>query len=94
MIEAPAASHVEPKLMLFYTCHLLGTFTGIQSISEPVGRLYKLRNMKSSPKAEEVFLSRVPCQSCKRFQELFKDLTGIKFIIKDGFNVLRGCSLV
>lgn len=83
---AAAASHVEPKLMLFYACRLLGKLTGIQTIAEQGSRLYKLRDIRPSPNAE-IFLSRAPCESCKRFQELVEDITAIKFTIRVCANV-------
>lgn len=83
---AAAAAHVEPKLMLFYACRVLGKFhREFKSIDQQVGRLDKLKNivqrMKSSPTAE-ILLSRAPCQPCKNFQELVEDISGVKFTVR------------
>jgi hypothetical protein len=86
---ANEAGHAEPQLMLFYACYLLTKLSGVvEPISKQFNRLYRLRDFKSA-KTAEIFLSRAPCQSCKRFQELIEDITGISFIIKVTSNVGR-----
>ena len=73
------ASHVEPKLMLFYACHLLIRLTKeALELKIQVAMLPRLLELTSEHTAE-IHLSRRPCHTCKAFQRFMKRTTGIDF---------------
>lgn len=73
------ASHVEPKLMLFYACHLVSKLLGeVLPLRKQVGKLYKLKKITPSPQAE-MLLTRPPCPSCSKWMAEFEEMTGIHF---------------
>ena len=89
------ASHVEPKLMLWYACRLFTKLTGGEPLplDEQVDMLpggLKLLIGTTKPKAE-VLVSRKPCTDCEKFQQLMTRKTGIefKFIILANLGKLR-----
>jgi len=72
------ASHVEPKLMLFYACRLLCKLTGGKVVKKQVLKLYKIHEL--APKhVAEILLTRPSCTCCKKFQQEFKGMTGLLF---------------
>jgi hypothetical protein len=77
-IGASYASHVEPKLMLFFACRLF-----VNRVGEPLNlrKLHLLRRLQSGTEAE-IIVSEEPCTDCKKFQEVIELVTGLKFKVK------------
>jgi hypothetical protein len=72
------ASHVEPKLMLFWACRLQTKRMGWKL---NLRQLHYLRHIKSRTEAE-ILISSEPCLSCQKFKELIELVTGLKFNFK------------
>ena len=72
------ASHVEPKLMLFFACYLLVNRMGHEL---NLHMLWLLHNLKSRIEAD-IFISEEPCTDCKRFKAAIETHTGLKFSLK------------
>jgi hypothetical protein len=83
-IGANSASHVEPRLMLWYACQLLGTFD--KSLSTPERQMKKLHRLRSRRwslgRKAEIMLNRSPCKSCLKYQEMLEEYTGLQYIFK------------
>ena len=74
------ASHVEPRLMVWFAIDLLQKRTGVVgSPLEQRGNLWKLRNEVQETIEAEIVLSRPPCPQCRAFQQFFESYTPIKF---------------
>jgi len=77
------ASHVEPKLMLWYACRLFTKLNGGEPLplDEQVDMVpggLKLLIGNTKPKAD-IFVTRNPCTDCDKFRLLMKKKTGIEF---------------
>jgi hypothetical protein len=72
------ASHCEPKLMLWFACHI---FTKRMKEEFNLKKLYLLRKLKTKIEAE-IIISEAPCSSCTKFKELIEFYTGLKFTFK------------
>lgn len=80
---ASFASHVEPKLMLWYACRLFTKLNGGEPLplDDQVDMLpggLKLLIGSTQPKAD-VVVSRAACTDCEKFRLLMKKKTGIEF---------------
>ena len=69
------ASHVEPKLLLFFACH---TFIKRTKGKVNLKQLHLLRYAESTTEVE-IFVSEEPCYSCKKFKVIIEFVTGLKF---------------
>ncbi|KAN0110499.1 hypothetical protein V8E51_006886 [Hyaloscypha variabilis] len=75
------ASHVEPKLMLWFAWSLLRRISEkAHPIEKEIGMLYKLKRI-SNPIAAEIVISRAACPTCEKFQAVIEEITGLKFKI-------------
>ncbi|KAH7342823.1 hypothetical protein BKA65DRAFT_595873 [Rhexocercosporidium sp. MPI-PUGE-AT-0058] len=76
------ASHVEPRLMLWFACDRLRELRGIDKpIRVLLGELFRLRDYDVKMEAE-VFLTRDPCRKCLEIKKLIEDYTRILFHIR------------
>jgi len=67
------ASHVEAKLILWYSCHLLSKSIGkVLPIKKQVAFLPRLCNMNNNYEAE-VLISRPACSNCEAFRVLMEE---------------------
>jgi hypothetical protein len=74
------ASHVEPRLMVWYAIDLLQKRTGkVGSPLDQRGDLWKLGKEVHDTIEAEIVLSREPCQECLAFQQFFEEYAPIKF---------------
>ncbi|PMD22123.1 hypothetical protein NA56DRAFT_113802 [Hyaloscypha hepaticicola] len=74
------ASHVEPRLMLWYAIDVLQKRTGkVGSPLEQRGNLWQLMNEVHETIEAEIVLSRPPCDECLAFQQFFERYVPIKF---------------
>jgi hypothetical protein len=74
------ASHVEPRLMVWYAIDLLQKHTGkVGSPLDQRGDLWKLSKKVQDNIEAEIVLSRPPCDQCLAFQKFFEEYTPIKF---------------
>ena len=69
------ASHVEPKLLLFFACHI---FIKRMKRKANLKQLHLLRHSGSTTEVE-IFISEEPCYSCKKFKREIETVTGLKF---------------
>jgi hypothetical protein len=72
------ASHVEPKLMLWFACYIL---TKRMKQKFNLKHIYLLRKLKTKIEAE-IIISEAACPSCQKFRELIEVCTGIEFTFK------------
>lgn len=72
------ASHVEPKLVLWFACYLLTKRMG-EKLN--LRKLWLLRRLETRIEAE-IIISEEPCHSCKKFTEVIELVTGLKFTFK------------
>jgi hypothetical protein len=72
------ASHVEPKLLLWFVCHL---YTKKTNKPPNLRRLHVLRRILSGIEVE-IVISEEPCRSCQLFKEEIEIVTGVKFTFK------------
>ncbi|PVH89762.1 hypothetical protein DL98DRAFT_601182 [Cadophora sp. DSE1049] len=76
------ASHVEPRLMLWYACERLRELRGIDKpVRILLGELFRLRDYNQTMEAE-IFLTRAPCNKCLEIKKLIEDYTRISFHIR------------
>ncbi|KAK0125318.1 hypothetical protein ONS95_000655 [Cadophora gregata] len=76
------ASHVEPRLMLWYACDRLCVLRGIDKpVRVLLGELFRLRDYDEKIEAE-IFLTRAPCKKCLEIKKLIEDYTRIIFHIR------------
>jgi hypothetical protein len=74
------ASHVEPRLMLWFAIDVLQKMTGIiRPPSEQKGDIWMLKDIVRGKIEAEIILSRPPCQECLAFQEFLESYLPIKF---------------
>jgi hypothetical protein len=74
------ASHVEPRLMVWFAIDLLQKRTGkVGSPLEQRGNIWKLKDEIQETIEAEIVLSRPPCPQCRAFQQFFERYTPIKF---------------
>jgi hypothetical protein len=74
------ASHVEPRLMVWFAIDLLQKRTGkVGSPLEQRGNIWKLKDEVQETIEAEIVLSRPPCPQCRAFQQFFEGYTHIKF---------------
>ncbi|KAH8668215.1 hypothetical protein BGZ60DRAFT_515618 [Tricladium varicosporioides] len=73
------ASHVEPKLMLFFACHIVCQMEGrVMSVRKQIAAMHKIGRLPNPP-AAEIILNRKPCKCCRQFRDALLDHTGINF---------------
>lgn len=81
-----AASHVERKLMLWYSAMMLEKHTRKNETPDILLlKLHKLhrifpRDIDSTQVTAEILLNRKPCKNCRVFRDMLEDITGLKFI--------------
>ncbi|KAH9216970.1 hypothetical protein DL95DRAFT_445088 [Leptodontidium sp. 2 PMI_412] len=76
------ASHVEPKLMLWFATREWTKLSGQQlPLEKQVKRLWELQDLQHKIVAE-VVLDRVPCDCCKEFKRRLEKFTGHKLRFK------------
>lgn len=75
------ATHVEPKLMMWFAIYELQKRTGkVRSPLEQRGDIWQLKDLIREEKVEaEIVLSRAPCPHCLKFQQWFERYQPIKF---------------
>jgi len=74
------ATHVEPRLMLWFAIHELQKRTGkFGSPLEQRGDIWELRDLIREEVEAEIVLSRPPCRHCLKFQEWFQRYQPIKY---------------
>ncbi|CZS95815.1 uncharacterized protein RAG0_05333 [Rhynchosporium agropyri] len=76
------ASHVEPRLMLWFACDRLRELRGVDKpIRTLLGELFRLRDYDIKMEAE-IHLTRDPCRKCLEIRDLIEEYTRIKFHFK------------
>ncbi len=74
------ASHVEPRLMVWFAIDVLQKRTGkVDSPLQQRGDLWRLRDEVQETIEAEIVLSSWPCKQCLAFQQFFERYTPIKF---------------
>jgi len=74
------ATHVEPRLMMWFAIHELQKRTGkVGSPLEQRGDVWELKDLIREKVEAEIVLSRPPCRHCLKFQEWFQRYQPIRF---------------